>query len=162
MRELIPEAYERAYAAGLAGEVQAVDVVGLAPVVGREAALRAREARERGEDPLPRIDITKLETLARETWPWAEMRPVAASPGEAAIEGRPYGTQRVTLGIGQRGAVGAGVLVEEEFVGRFFGRRRFMESDEHSVRMALAAIDDWLRLGVPSADVLAEPILETN
>jgi hypothetical protein len=125
-----------------------------APVtlIGVDATLELRALREHGEDPIAHVDLTRLEQLADLQWP----RGVATRTSKSVVI-RPYDTNRVSFQLDQHGSVEAGVILHSPFVaGTLLGRPLYIDNDERSVVLTMAAIDDWLHLSRPGVEILAQ------
>jgi hypothetical protein len=154
MTDLIPATF-------VAGAAAIPESASRPTALGVESALRAREARDRGEDPFPPLDADAVAELVALTWPGIVIER-SDEPDARLFELRPLNTFRVSVGVGRRGELGAAVMVGGEALQKLFGRRLSRDADEQSVRRTLAAIEEWLRLSMPGDDILRLPIVETS
>lgn len=124
-----------------------------APVaaMSAEQALERRVVRDLGGDPVAHVDLERIAQLAEQQWTDAEVVRTGAG-----VTVRPYETNLVSFELDQHGSVDAGVILHADFaLGALLGFRLHADNDERSVVLTMAAIDDWLRLSLPGADILA-------
>jgi hypothetical protein len=113
-----------------------------------------------GGEPRVPIDLDGIARLMRTVWPAVEVQRPVDRWGDGSVEARPFGTSRVSLQMERRGGVAGLVWLGPVTHIRLFGHSLVATPDEVAVLHMLELIDQWLRLSLPSADVLADPILE--
>jgi hypothetical protein len=119
--------------------------------VSADAALDRRAVREGGGDPIEHVDLDRVAQMAQQQWPSAKVMRAAD------VTVRPYETNRVSFALDQHRSVDASVILHGEIVlGTLLGRQLHADNDERSVALTMAAIDDWLHLSLPGADILAQ------
>lgn len=123
------------------------------------AALAARAARERGDDPEPPlIGHDRLGELIRERWPATEVCEHRRGGELAEYFLRPYGSSRIVVTAEPRAGLGAGACLGT-VVAPVVEPALLARRDEPHTRDLTRALDGWLKATMPPAWVLARPLL---
>jgi hypothetical protein len=136
----------------------AIRAVVPADYLRRQAA--ATPSRAVGDPPeVPLIGLARIREGMQRTWPDA-----ALEERDGGFAARPYDSTPVVLGITEHPLtmLSAAVLVDGFPLGSLFRATMSKSLTERGLETALGMMDEWLRLSLPSRDVLALPITEED
>lgn len=128
--------------------------------LGTAAALAARAARDRGEDPDdPLIDHDRLGELLHERWPAADVREHRRGGELVEFFLRPYGSSRVVVSAEPKGGLGAGACIGTAVDSTMIETALLARRDEAHTRDLTRALDRWLCATMPPSWIAARPVV---